>query len=125
MNYLDLSFNQIKEIEKETFMFQFYLTNLILSNNEIEKIHDYMFENLSSLFQLKLDTNKIESIDDNAFKQVHAQTCSDLYQNMYLVLNIFKRYCSDQKCCIQNKKDNNCSFIKTCLCYNTALMRAV
>lgn len=66
LEYLDLSYNKLKEIPLISEKFPKLLT-LILSYNRISSIDEKAFESLRSLEILQLDNNKIQFVHPNAF----------------------------------------------------------
>ena len=67
LTYLDLSHNNIKEIDSQDFKSLRKLCTLNLSHNKLEKIPGYAFQYLESLTELLLNNNKLVSLNLYAF----------------------------------------------------------
>ena len=61
-NFLDLSFNNLRNLERNSFNGMVSLENLSLNNNEIRDIEDGTFLELNNLKQLNLSTNEISGV---------------------------------------------------------------
>ena len=78
---IDIWINRIKKIDPNTFKGLVKLEKLDLSNNEIEEIDFRLFESLSNLKSLWLFNNKLKRIDPNTFKGHDKLEILSLYNN--------------------------------------------
>ncbi|XP_035710126.1 protein artichoke [Folsomia candida] len=62
LQYLDLSFNQLKTINRAIFSGLAFIEEINLSHNDISTLEDGSFSNLRSLRILDLSTNRIQSL---------------------------------------------------------------
>ncbi|GAB6025721.1 hypothetical protein CHUAL_011705 [Chamberlinius hualienensis] len=65
---LDLRFNRISEIPKDSFKGHHKLTTLLLNNNQLTRLEDGAFDGLTNLRYLYLYKNSIKVIEKNAFE---------------------------------------------------------
>ena len=67
---MNLSKNELSQIDKSIFYGLQKLELLDLSYNKIEKVPNYAFQHLTVLKELNLNYNKISTIEDNSFHGV-------------------------------------------------------
>ncbi|XP_022919803.1 leucine-rich repeat-containing protein 15-like isoform X1 [Onthophagus taurus] len=68
LKHLDLSFNKLKELNKDLFQSNVMLMELLLQRNELEHLEEGIFDNLSQLKTIDLAFNKLKKITSNLFK---------------------------------------------------------
>ena len=81
---LNLSYNRIETLRKNTFMSIRKLNYLYLHNNRIQLIESNAFNNLQSLIELKLNNNKIKSITNDNYNGLNFKSS---LKNLNLINN--------------------------------------
>ncbi|XP_028286546.1 toll-like receptor 2 [Parambassis ranga] len=93
LNGLDVSFNQMEEIENSDFLAYVNLRSLIMHNNRIKQIHGEAFVPLIHLEKLDLSSNQLEMLSPIWFKNLFCLQYLNLLGNKYTTLgsgNLFQ-----------------------------------
>ncbi|XP_054169228.1 peroxidasin-like [Oppia nitens] len=105
-NVWDLSFNQIINLNDNTFRHLSLLNTLFLNDNQIEKLQNRLFAGLARLTQLYLNNNEIIILEDYSFRNLH--NLQELYLNDNKIQTLSDQIFSDlpsiQKIHLQNNK---------------------
>ncbi|XP_060583906.1 uncharacterized protein LOC132740065 [Ruditapes philippinarum] len=83
---LDLSYNEIKEVDKHAFIMQTKLETLILANNNLTTLPLDVFDNLSNLLNLDLSSNRITKVEQRYFKHLTKLENLNLEHNSIITL---------------------------------------
>ncbi|XP_018327420.1 leucine-rich repeat-containing protein 24 [Agrilus planipennis] len=78
---LDLSLNDISELEEDTFKDNEKLRTLFLNHNNLKQLHGTVFHNLRYLQKFEVNSNKITYVDPYIFKNGPALQYVDLSNN--------------------------------------------
>lgn len=87
LQYLDIYYNEISEINPGDFDSQIALTYLNLAKNKLNRIKDNSFRGLYKLTQLDLSANPLENLDPGAFRGLLSLTDLNLESCRILTLD--------------------------------------
>lgn len=90
---LDLSYNKINRLSKETFKNLTNLRLIRLSRNDLNQLDDGVFGHLKKLKHLDIDGNKLRELKPEVFAGLNKLThleIRDLHEDFQLDFNFFK-----------------------------------
>ncbi|XP_058058497.1 insulin-like growth factor-binding protein complex acid labile subunit [Anopheles bellator] len=92
---LDLSFNNLEQLNELTFLKFYSLETLNLSNNRIESINNLTFGSLIRLAELDLSFNLIHTLEKQAFDRLYGLESLSLRENCLVTLAPHQFYFND------------------------------
>ena len=80
---IDLSFNQLQQIDKETLKCPVNLTHIWLNNNQLQQIDKQTFNSLINLKEIYMSNNRLKQIDKDTFKSLCKLKTIELHNNKF------------------------------------------